>query len=112
MEKKEKEKGKDIASDIGDGKLNDKKGQSQRIRKDEAEQLEKSDLTEEYGQPIYSQNSCHSSDSTQNSRKRKRDTSLSSGSSNHGEYVIFHLLEVYVVCFSSGSPSLCLCLLV
>ncbi|XP_034675759.1 DNA ligase 1 isoform X2 [Vitis riparia] len=90
-EKKEKEKGKDIASDIGDGKLNDKKGQSQRIRKDEAEQLEKSDLTEEYGQPIYSQNSCHSSDSTQNSRKRKRDTSLSSGSSNHGNIIRLRL---------------------
>ncbi|RVX03330.1 hypothetical protein CK203_019945 [Vitis vinifera] len=70
-EKKEKEKGKDIASDIGDGKLNDKKGQSQRIRKDEAEQLEKSDLTEEYGQPIYSQNSCHSSDSTRTAARGK-----------------------------------------
>ncbi|KAM7514045.1 hypothetical protein LguiA_003628 [Lonicera macranthoides] len=44
-----------------------------------AEQLERSDLTEEYGQPVDSNNPCNSSDSTQNSNKRKRDSSSSNG---------------------------------
>ena len=89
-----------------------KGGHSQRISKDEAEQLERSDLTEEYGQPINSQNSCHSSESTENSRKRKRDpslssdNSLSSGSSNHGMWSF--LLEACLCAFSSGCPLLVL----
>lgn len=44
-----------------------------------AEQLERSDLTEEHGQPVDSNNPCNSSDSTQNSNKRKRDSSSSNG---------------------------------
>lgn len=50
----------------------------------EAEQFEKSDLTEEQERPICSPNVC--SDSSQRSNKRKRDSSPTSGFRSHGEF--------------------------
>jgi hypothetical protein len=48
-------------------------------REDEAEQLERSNLTEEHGQPVSLQNPCYSSDSTENSNKRRRQESPVNG---------------------------------
>lgn len=55
---------------------------------DEAEQLERSNLTEEHGPAVCSQNSSCSSDSTQNSNKRKRPASPShAGIQAHGSII-------------------------
>ncbi|XP_075652269.1 uncharacterized protein LOC142622636 [Castanea sativa] len=103
-EKKEKRKARkenEKLSDIGDVKttikLNDKKydqsvqskaescgGNLQKRIEDEAEQLERSGLTEEHGQAVCSPNVSYLSDSTQKSNKRKRETSPSSDISSHG----------------------------
>lgn len=67
---------------------------------DEAEQLERSNLTEEHGQAVCSQNSSCSSDSTQNSNKRKRPASPSHGNIQaHGEYILM-LLPYLLVWYS------------
>ncbi|OIT38828.1 PREDICTED: stress response protein NST1-like [Nicotiana attenuata] len=59
---------------------------------DEAEQLERSNLTEEHGQAVCSQNSSCSSDSTQNSNKRKRPASPSHGNIQaHGSIIRIRL---------------------
>ncbi|XP_041019688.1 uncharacterized protein LOC121261404 [Juglans microcarpa x Juglans regia] len=55
----------------------------------EAEQFEKSDLTEEQERPICSPNVC--SDSSQRSNKRKRDSSPTSGFRSHGTIVRIQL---------------------
>ncbi|XP_043713603.1 glutamic acid-rich protein-like [Telopea speciosissima] len=100
-EKKEKERERDKAREnrgVDDKKQkHEKKHKNERGKvehgvgdhpkriEEEAEQLEKSSLTEEHGQPISSQNLYDSTDSTQNSHKRKRHSSPSDGShSNHG----------------------------
>lgn len=61
------------------------------------EQRERSDLTEEHGQPISSQQPSYSSDSTQNtqnSNKRKRDDSvLPDGAGGHGKQIKIRLLK-------------------
>ncbi|KAA8528766.1 hypothetical protein F0562_036121 [Nyssa sinensis] len=98
--REKKEKRKQNLSEIDhveERKLNDEKihkmeksngdlkgGCIQKGRKDEAEQLERSGLTEEHEPPIYSQHPCYSSDSTQNSNKRKSHASPLNGSRNHG----------------------------
>ncbi|XP_060199852.1 uncharacterized protein LOC132628135 [Lycium barbarum] len=59
---------------------------------DEAEQLERSNLTEEHGNAVCSQNSSCSSDSTQNSNKRKRPASPShAGIQAHGSIIRIRL---------------------
>ncbi|XP_049389887.1 uncharacterized protein LOC125854397 [Solanum stenotomum] len=59
---------------------------------DEAEQLERSNLTEEHGPAVCSQNSSCSSDSTQNSNKRKRPASPSRGGIQaHGSIIRIRL---------------------
>ncbi|XP_057973666.1 uncharacterized protein LOC131161722 isoform X1 [Malania oleifera] len=77
--------GNSLKSDKGRVDLD--KGHPRKSLEDEAEQLEKSSLTEEHEQPVCLQNICESSDSTQNSYKRKRETSTSTfkDSSDHGE---------------------------
>ncbi|KAJ4966369.1 hypothetical protein NE237_018218 [Protea cynaroides] len=62
-------------------------------RSKEAEQFEKSSLTEEHGQPIGSQNLNDSSDSTQNSHKRKKPSSPSDSSHNHGSILRIRLIQ-------------------
>ncbi|PWA73100.1 hypothetical protein CTI12_AA263520 [Artemisia annua] len=61
------------------------------------EQRERSDLTEEHGQPISSQQPSYSSDSTQNtqnSNKRKRDDAvLPDGAGGHGKQIKIRLLK-------------------
>lgn len=57
-------------------------GHKTKSRIDSTEQLERSGLTEEHGQPIRSHNPSNSSDSTQNSNKRKRTSSLVNGTLN------------------------------
>ncbi|KAM7521237.1 hypothetical protein LguiB_020199 [Lonicera macranthoides] len=57
-------------------------GHKSKSRIDSTEQLERSGLTEEHGQPIRSHNPSNSSDSTQNSNKRKRHSSPINGTSN------------------------------
>uniref|UniRef100_A0A5B7AVV8 Uncharacterized protein n=1 Tax=Davidia involucrata TaxID=16924 RepID=A0A5B7AVV8_DAVIN len=102
-EKKEKRKQNLTEIDHGEErKLNDEKiqkgekssvdfkgGYIQKRREDEAEQLERSGLTEEHGQPIYLQDPCYSSDSTLNSNKR-RHASILNGSSSHGEFMLIY----------------------
>ncbi|KAF8410410.1 hypothetical protein HHK36_002939 [Tetracentron sinense] len=68
----------------------DQKGGDQKKRV-VTEQLEKSSLTEEHGQPVSSQNLYDSSDSTQNSNKRKKHSSPSDGSHSHGSIVRIRL---------------------
>lgn len=59
---------------------------------DEAEQLERSNLTEEHEPAVCSQNSSCSSDSTQNSNKRKRPASPSRGGIQaHGSIIRIRL---------------------
>lgn len=59
---------------------------------DEAEQLERSNLTEEHEPAVCSQNSSCSSDSTQNSNKRKRPASPAcSGIQAHGSIIRIRL---------------------
>ncbi|XP_024989748.1 uncharacterized protein LOC112524234 isoform X2 [Cynara cardunculus var. scolymus] len=58
------------------------------------ELLEKSDLTEEHGQPISSHKPSYSSDSTQNSNKRKRDDAIvPDGTGGHGKPIKIRLLK-------------------
>uniref|UniRef100_A0A5B7AWZ6 Uncharacterized protein n=1 Tax=Davidia involucrata TaxID=16924 RepID=A0A5B7AWZ6_DAVIN len=67
-----------------------KGGYTQQRRVDEAEQLERSSLTEEHEQPC-SQNPCYSSDSTQNSNKRRKHASPLNGSHNLGKIIRIRL---------------------
>ncbi|XP_042494618.1 zinc finger CCCH domain-containing protein 13-like isoform X2 [Macadamia integrifolia] len=100
-EKKEKERGREKARENGgvedkkqihekkhkreNGKVEHGVGDHRQRKEEEAEQLEKSSLTEEQGQPISSQNLYDSIDSTQNSHKRKKHSSPSDSShNNHG----------------------------
>ncbi|KAJ4964001.1 hypothetical protein NE237_023940 [Protea cynaroides] len=67
------------------GKIENVVGNHPKTSEEEAEQLEKSSLTEEYGQPVSSQNSYDTSDSTQNSHNRKKhNLSSDSRHNNHG----------------------------
>ncbi|PIA55439.1 hypothetical protein AQUCO_00700023v1 [Aquilegia coerulea] len=93
-EKKEKKKEKKEKSGInGDddkkshgrkevGSANHKSCDFQKKIEYETEQLERSGLSEEHGLPSCIPNLCDSSDSTQNSGKRKRHSSISKGSHN------------------------------
>ncbi|XP_043697250.1 splicing regulatory glutamine/lysine-rich protein 1-like isoform X2 [Telopea speciosissima] len=62
-------------------------------RKEEAEQFERSGLTEEHGHPVAAQNLYDSSDSTQNSHKRKKHCSPSSSSHNLGSILRIRLKQ-------------------
>lgn len=71
---------------------------------DEAEQLERSNLTEEHGHAVCSQNSSCSSDSTQNSNKRKRPASPSHvGIQAHGSIIRIRLSKKSVQGETSAS---------
>lgn len=93
------QKGKEKLTGIGDGKIRkvnyekcdqleqrraDCVGYFQKRIEEEAEQLEKSDLTEEHEQPILSPNA--SSQSSEGSNKRKRHTSPTSSFRSQGEF--------------------------
>ncbi|KAK2982273.1 hypothetical protein RJ640_020825 [Escallonia rubra] len=67
------------------GKFNEKR------RGDDVEQLERSGLTEEHELPVSSSKPCYSSDSTQNSNKRKRFRSPSGGVRSHGNILRIRL---------------------
>ncbi|XP_042479059.1 uncharacterized protein DDB_G0284459-like isoform X2 [Macadamia integrifolia] len=60
-------------------------------RREEAEHFEKSGLTEEHGQPVSSQNLYDSSDSTQNSHKRKKHCSPCRSNHNLGSILRIRL---------------------
>ncbi|KAL4575468.1 hypothetical protein LXL04_022312 [Taraxacum kok-saghyz] len=57
------------------------------------EQVERSDLTEEHGQPVDSHKPSYSSDSTQNSNKRKRDDLVVPDDSNPVKSIKIRLLK-------------------
>lgn len=82
--KKEKAKPKTAEYDLCGGKSwgNSKDGSLQKERKDDTEQLERSSITEEH--ELVQNNPSYSSDSTQNSNKRKRPTSTSDGTHAQG----------------------------
>ncbi|PSS31239.1 Regulatory protein [Actinidia chinensis var. chinensis] len=113
-EKKEKkrenkEKAKQNVSEFGHGekrKLNDEKTTLkwekedqvdlegmyiQKSREDEVEQLERSGLTEEHEHPVCPQNPSYSSDSSQNSNKRRRPSSPTSAISAHWNVIRIRL---------------------
>lgn len=63
---------------------------------DEAEQVEKSDLTEEHDQAICFESSRYFSDSTQSSEKRKRPLSECNGNQTQSELNLYSLVcKVY-----------------
>ncbi|XP_057973667.1 uncharacterized protein LOC131161722 isoform X2 [Malania oleifera] len=86
--------GNSLKSDKGRVDLD--KGHPRKSLEDEAEQLEKSSLTEEHEQPVCLQNICESSDSTQNSYKRKRETSTSTfkDSSDHASKLAANIIRI------------------
>ncbi|KAJ8540895.1 hypothetical protein K7X08_001711 [Anisodus acutangulus] len=92
--KREEKKAKTESSKLGlDKGTHDFKGKYLfKCLDDEAEQLERSNLTEEHGNAVCSQNSSCSSDSTQNSNKRKRPASPShAGIQAHGSIIRIRL---------------------
>ncbi|CAH1431032.1 unnamed protein product [Lactuca virosa] len=104
--KKEKKEKKEKRKDSEKSKLQKNPNESQQDshskqfpplnikRKEPAiEQLEKSDLTEEHGQPVDSHKPSYSSDSTQNSNKRKRDDPVVPDESNHVKPIKIRLFK-------------------
>lgn len=94
--KREEKKAKKEKSNLGFGKAtHESKGKYLfKCFEDEAEQLERSNLTEEHEPAVCSQNSSCSSDSTQNSNKRKRPASPSpsrGGIQAHGSIIRIRL---------------------
>ncbi|KAF8405424.1 hypothetical protein HHK36_010330 [Tetracentron sinense] len=75
------------------GKVDEKVRDHQKRRQYETELLEKSSLTEEHEQPVISQSLYDSSDSTQSSHKRRKQSSPSNGSHNHGSVIRIRLLQ-------------------
>lgn len=91
--RKEEKKAKKEKSSLGlDKATHESKGKYLfKSLEDEAELLERSNLTEEHGKAVCSQNSSCSSDSTQNSNKRKRPASPShTGIQAHGGSFFHH----------------------
>ncbi|KAL2468225.1 hypothetical protein Fot_51750 [Forsythia ovata] len=78
-------------------------------KKAEIEQLERSSLTEEHEQPVCSRIPSSSSDSTENSNKRKRHTSSIDGSNSLGNIIKIRLpsKKKNVPDTSSNKPQLC-----
>ncbi|KAL7587889.1 hypothetical protein Lser_V15G36740 [Lactuca serriola] len=104
--KKEKKEKKEKRKDSEKSKLQKNPNESQQdshskqfpplnIKRKEhtIEQLEKSDLTEEHGQPVDSHKPSYSSDSTQNSNKRKRDDPVVHDDSNHVKPIKIRLFK-------------------
>ncbi|WMV27759.1 hypothetical protein MTR67_021144 [Solanum verrucosum] len=92
--KREEKKAKKEKSNLGfDKATHESKGKYLfKCLEDEAEQLERSNLTEEHEPAVCSQNSSCSSDSTQNSNKRKRPASPSRGGIQaHGSIIRIRL---------------------
>ncbi|KAK4387443.1 hypothetical protein Sango_2350900 [Sesamum angolense] len=71
----------------GKGKVHQNSGEA------ETEQLERSSLTEDHGQPVSLPIPSSSSDSTENTNKRKRHSSVSpmDGSRSHGKVILIRL---------------------
>ncbi|CAK9148310.1 unnamed protein product [Ilex paraguariensis] len=97
-EKKEKEKhstcklAHDEKDHKGEKSSVDFKGEYKRKwSKDEAEQLERSGLTEEHGLSVCAYNPSASSESTQNSNKRRRNASLPDGCHRNGNIIRIRL---------------------
>ncbi|GMP81671.1 hypothetical protein CsSME_00036304 [Camellia sinensis var. sinensis] len=63
----------------------------QKNREDEAEQLERSGLTEEHELPVCSRNPCYTSDSTENSSKRRKQLPPVNGIRAHGNIIRIRL---------------------
>lgn len=94
QKRREEKKAKKEKSYLGlDNATHESKGKySYKCLENEAEQLERSNLTEEHGHAVCSQNSSCSSDSTQNSNKRKRPASPShAGIQAHGSIIRIRL---------------------
>ncbi|KAK4348981.1 hypothetical protein RND71_031736 [Anisodus tanguticus] len=92
--KREEKKAKKESSKLGfDKGIHDSKGKYLfKCLEDEADQLERSNLTEEHDNAVCSQNSSCSSDSTQNSNIRKRPASPShAGIQAHGSIIRIRL---------------------
>ncbi|CAK9172166.1 unnamed protein product [Ilex paraguariensis] len=97
-EKKEKEKHSTckLAHDEKDHKgekssVDFKREYKRTWSKDEAEQLERSGLTEEHGLSVCAYNPSASSESTQNSNKRRRNASLPDGCHRNGNIIRIRL---------------------
>ncbi|KAL3514791.1 hypothetical protein ACH5RR_027508 [Cinchona calisaya] len=94
-ESKEKKKAQEVKAKIdhdtprGESWDNIKGGFLQKERKEDSEQLERSSITEEHEKPVCSQNPSYSSDSTENSSKRKRH-----GTSLNGNPARGHILRI------------------
>ncbi|KAL2503952.1 hypothetical protein Adt_19573 [Abeliophyllum distichum] len=129
-EKKEKRKEKKEKKEKKKGKTNQNTGKSHNVdnarvgeniwvdsrggllhkgKKAEIEQLERSSLTEEHEQPVCSRIPSSSSDSTENSNKRKRHTSSIDGSNSLGNIIKIRLSskKKNVPDTSSNKPQLC-----
>ncbi|CAI9296423.1 unnamed protein product [Lactuca saligna] len=104
--KKEKKEKKEKRKDSEKSKLQKNPNESQqdsyskqfpplniKRKEDTIEQLEKSDLTEEHSQPVDSHKPSYSSDSTQNSNKRKRDDPVVPDDSNHVKPIKIRLFK-------------------
>lgn len=108
--KERKEKEKQNLSDSAQRDKSHKKDNSEfkdgcieKKRSSESETLEKSNLTVEYGQPVCSQNPNNSSDSTQNSNKRKRHSSPPNVTRSHGNVIRIRLpSQKHMDCDSSS----------
>ncbi|KAJ9553915.1 hypothetical protein OSB04_017960 [Centaurea solstitialis] len=101
----------DDACKVSQSSLGSKEAHNKRTEPN-GETLEKSDLTEEHGQPIGAHKPSYSSDSTQNSNKRKRDdASVPDGSGGHGKPIKIRLLKKHkgpdsskeTLCSNSGT---------
>nr|GMC52200.1 myb-like protein X isoform X3 [Ipomoea batatas] len=78
-------------------------------RSSESETLEKSNLTVEYGQAVCSQNPNNSSDSTQNSNKRKRHSSPPNVTRSHGNVIRIRLPSQKHMDYDSSSQNQHIC---
>ncbi|KAK4434638.1 hypothetical protein Salat_0626600 [Sesamum alatum] len=85
----------DIVKDqIGQKICSDRKGEfHHNSREAETDQLERSSLTEDHGQPVSLPGPSSSSDSTENTNKRKRHSSVTpmDGSHSHGKVILIRL---------------------
>ncbi|XP_019152787.1 PREDICTED: myb-like protein X isoform X3 [Ipomoea nil] len=78
-------------------------------RPSESEQLERSNLTVEYGQAVCSQNPNTSSDSTQNSNKRKRHLSPPNVTRSHGNVIRIRLPSQKQMDYDSSAQNQQIC---
>lgn len=87
------ERGKDNSSQISQELVDHKKRKHEEI-----EQVERSSVTEEHGQPVATQSLYDSSDSTQSSAKRKKHDMGAEADHNHSELFLRLLLVLPCCC--------------